>query len=279
MSGKILVIGATGTVGAPLVAELLARGERVKAASRSVNPKLETGAETALLDLANPATLEAALVDVDRIYAVEPTGSTDSMATLAPVVEAAAQRGIKVVLQSAMGVDADDAIPMRQVELLLEKSGAPYVILRPNWFVDNFASYWASGVQAGDVRLPAAESRTSFIDAGDIAAAAAAALMTNTHDGKAFELTGPEAHTYAEALDLLSEATGRKITYSPVDIATFVDEAVAGGLPRDYAEAMAEIFHAVREGWAANVTDSVEILTGQPARSLKSAITKLVSKL
>jgi uncharacterized protein YbjT (DUF2867 family) len=278
MSGKILVIGATGTVGAPLVAELLARGEKVKGASRSLKPQLPAGVEAVHLDLSNPATLEPALVDVDRIYAMEPTGSADSVTTLAPVIEAAARRGIKVVLQSAMGVDADDNIPMRKLELLLEKSGAPFVILRPNWFVDNFVTYWASGIRKGEVRLPAGEGKTSFIDARDIAAAAAGALTTNAHDGQAFVLTGREAHSYAEALELLSETLGRKIVYRAVDVPTFIGESVADGLSPDYAEVIAAIFQTVAEGWAADVTDAVDTLSGRPPRPLKSALQDLAGK-
>ena len=55
MSGKILVIGATGNVGAPLVAELLRRGERVKAASRNAGARFPSGAEAVRLDLSDPS--------------------------------------------------------------------------------------------------------------------------------------------------------------------------------------------------------------------------------
>src|SRR5688572_5012602 len=106
MSGKILVIGATGNVGAPLVAELLRRGEKVKAASRNAAAQLPSGAEAVRLDLADPATFEPALSGVDRIYALAPTGTIDVLGALKPLVEVAAARGVKVVLQTALGVDA-----------------------------------------------------------------------------------------------------------------------------------------------------------------------------
>ena len=279
MSGKILVIGATGNVGAPLVAELLRRGEKVKAASRNANARFPSGAEAVRLDLADPGTLEPALAGVDRIYALAPAGSTDPLAPLTPVVEAAAARGIKVVLQTAMGVDADDNIPFRRLELLLERSGTPYVILRPNWFADNFVTYWGAGVREGEIRLPAGEGKTSFVDARDIAAAAAGALTSDKHDGKAFVLTGPAAASYAEAAELLSAALGRRITYRAVDDRTFVAEAVANGVPQDYAELLAVIFHPVAEGWTAAVTDAVETLSGKPPRSLQSSIADLATRM
>lgn len=279
MSGKILVIGATGTVGAPLVAELLRRGEQVKAASRSAATRFPGGAEAVRVDLADPGMLEPALAGVDRIYALAPAGSVDPLTPLQPVVEAAAARGIKVVLQTAMGVDADDNIPFRRLELLLERSGAPYVILRPNWFADNFATYWGAGVREGEIRLPAGEGRTSFVDARDIAASAAGALTSSKHDGRAFVLTGPQAFSYAEAAELLSRALGRRIAYRAVDAKTFVAETAAAGVPRDYAEFLAAIFHPVAQGWAAPVTDAVETLSGKPPRSLQSSIDDLVPRL
>jgi uncharacterized protein YbjT (DUF2867 family) len=278
-TGKILVIGATGTVGAPLVAELLARGEKVKAATRNTAARLPAGAEAVALDLADPKSFEAALADVNRLYALAPAGSVDPLATLKPLVEAAIARGIKIVLQSAIGVDASDDIPFRRLELLLERSGAPYVILRPNWFTDNFLTYWGAGVAAGEIRLPAGDGKTSFVDARDIAASAAGALTSSAHDGKAFVLTGPQAFSYAEAADLLSKALGRRIAYRAVDGKTFVAEAVAGGVPQDYAELLAAIFYPVAQGWAAAVTDAVETLSGKPPRSLRSSIADLAPQL
>ena len=279
MSGKILVIGATGNVGAPLVAELLRRGEKVKAASRNAGARFPSGVEAVRLDLSDPTTLEPALSGVDRIYALSPAGSVDPLTPLTPVIEAAAARGIKVVLQTAMGVDADDNIPFRRLELMLERSGTPYVILRPNWFADNFVTYWGAGVRAGEIRLPAGEGKTSFVDARDIAASAAGALTSSAHDGKAFVLTGPAALSYAESAELLSRALGRRVTYSAVDDRTFVAEAVSNGVPQDYAELLAVIFHPVAEGWTAAVTGAVETLSGKPPRSLQSSIEDLVARL
>jgi uncharacterized protein YbjT (DUF2867 family) len=279
MSRNILVIGATGNVGAPLVAELLRRGEKVKAASRSATTRFPSGAEAVRVDLADPTTMEPALAGVDRIYALSPAGNIDPLTPLTPLIEAAAARGIKVVLQTAIGVDADDNIPFRRLELLLERSGAPYVILRPNWFADNFATYWGAGVRNGEIRLPAGEGRTSFIDTRDIAASAAGALTSSKHDGTAFVLTGPQAFSYAEAAELLSDALGRRISYRAVDAKTFVAEAVAGGVPQDYAELLAAIFYPVAQGWAAAVTDAVETLSGKPPRSLQSSIQDLAPRL
>ena len=267
MAGKILVIGATGNVGRPLVKALLARGEAVKAASRTGKPV--EGTEGVAFDVADPMTFPNAFEDVDRAFVMLPSGYTEAKALLLPVIEAAATRGVKVVLQSVLGVDADDSIPYRQAEIALEKSGVRWVVLRPNWFTDNFVNYWKPGIDAaGVIAVPAADGKSSFIDARDIADSAAAALTTDRFDGKAFNLTGPEALGYAEAAALISEAIGKPVVYQAVDDDTFVGILVGAGVPEVYARFLASIFYPVREGWTAVVTDDVRTLTGHPARQV-----------
>lgn len=265
MAGKILVLGATGNVGRPLVRALMARGEAVKAASRSGKPV--DGAEGVAFDVADPMTFPHAFEGVDRAFVMLPGGYTEAKALLLPVIEAAATRGVKVVLLSVLGVDADDSIPYRQAELALEKSGVRWVVLRPNWFTDNFINYWKPGIDAaGVIALPAADGKSSFIDVRDIADSAAVALTTDRFDNKAFNLTGPEAIGYADAAALISEAAGKPVVYHPIDDDTFVGNLVGAGVPEVYARFLASIFYPVREGWTAVITNDVRTLTGHPAR-------------
>ncbi|MCL8384484.1 SDR family oxidoreductase [Xanthobacter aminoxidans] len=266
MSGQILFFAANGNVGQPLVQALLAKGEQVKAASRA--GKAVGGAQGVALDMDDPSTFATAFAGVDRLFLLAPTGSLDITGRLLPVIEAAAARKVKVVLMTALGVDADDAIPYRQVELVLERSGTPFVILRPNWFADNFHTFWKAGIDHGVIAVPAAEGKTSFIDARDIAESAAAALTTDRFDGRAFNLTGPEALSYGEAAAILAPVTGKPIAYTPVSDDAFVGILTGAGVPEPYAGFLASLFHPVREGWTARITGDVETLTGHAPRSL-----------
>lgn len=266
MTRKILVLGAGGNVGRPLVQALLARGESVKAASRS--GKAVDGAEGVAFDYARPETFAAAFDGVDRAYVMLPGGHVNSKELLLPVIEEAAKRKVKVVLQSVFGVDADDSIPYRQVEIALERSGTRYVILRPNWFADNFHTYWKPGIDHGVIALPAGDGKSSFIDVRDIADSAAAALTSEAFDGRAFNLTGPEALGYAEAARLLSSVLGKPVSYQPIDDEAFIAMLTGAGVPADYAAFLAAIFYPVREGWTAAVTPDVQALTGKAPRSL-----------
>ncbi|MBX9841278.1 MAG: SDR family oxidoreductase [Xanthobacteraceae bacterium] len=268
MKGKVLVIGATGTVGRPLVKELLNKGHPVKAGSRT--GRSVEGAEGVALEFGTPASFESAFDGVDRVYVLLPSGYANSKELLLPVIQTAASRKVKVVLQSVFGVDADDSIPYRQVEIALEKSATPYVILRPNWFANNFHTFWKAGIDHGQIALPAGEGKSSFIDARDIAEGAAAALTNDSFNGKAFNLTGPEALSYADAARILSEAIGKPVTYNAINDETFIGILTDAGLSADYAAFLASIFHPVRQNWTAAVTGDVQTLTGRPPRSLKT---------
>lgn len=263
---KILVTGASGTVGTLLVAALVARGQQVKAASRSGRPF--DGAEAVRFDYTDRATYAAAFDGVDRLYLLMPADSLEVEAFLLPVIAFAAERNVKVVMQSMMGVEHAPEEPFHQVEQALKASLARWVLLRPNWFADNFHGIWAPAVAHGDVALPAADGASSFIDARDIAACAAAALNTDRFDNQAFTLTGPQALGYGEAAALLSRAAGRRIGYTPISDDAFVAALQSAGLPEAYGRMLTGLFSAVREGHTALVSDGVEVLTGRSPREL-----------
>jgi uncharacterized protein YbjT (DUF2867 family) len=266
MTRQVLVLGSTGNVGAPLVQALLARGVAVRAASRKA--VTVPGATPVIFDFADPATYLPALDGAQAAYVLAPTGTLDWVGAVGPFVSVAAERGVKIVLQTAIGVDSDDSIPARQLELAVIRSGARHVILRPNWFSDNFHLFWRHDILAGRIAVPAGEGRTAFIDARDIAAAAAGALLGDGFDGKAFNLSGPDALSYADAAALAAKVAGRPVAYTPIDDATFITNLTAAGVPQAYAAFLAAIFHPVREGWTAAVTSAVEDLSGQKPRSL-----------
>jgi uncharacterized protein YbjT (DUF2867 family) len=266
---RILVIGSTGNVGRVLVEDLARSGEPVRAATRNPGQwKGPDGVEPVAFDYAGQGTYAGALEGADRVFLIGPPDPAPHRAML-PFLEAAAHDGRKFVLMTAMGTEYEDSGSLRQVELAVERSGSPFVILRPNWFMDNFHTIWLAPIRhAGVIPLPAADARTSFIDARDIAASAAAALRTNRFDGQAFTLTGPEALTYAEVSAVLSKAAGREIRYVPVDAESFVKSLAGAGVPAELAQYLAVLFEFVRQGYTAAVSPAVEELTGQRPRGL-----------
>ncbi len=266
---KILVVGSSGNVGRALVEQLSRNGELIRAATRNPSRmKASAGIEPVRFDYSVPGTFAHALEGTNRVFLLGPPEPTPHKVML-PFLEAATRDNRKVVLMTALGTDRDDDGSLRRVELELERSRAPYVILRPNWFMDNFHTSWLEPIlHAGVIPLPAADSRTSLIDARDIGACAAAALRTDRFNGRAFALTGPQSLTYSEAASMLSSAAGRQIRYQAVDDDSFVKSLVEAGVPDDLARYLAVLFSYARQGATAAVSPDVEELTGRPPLSL-----------
>jgi uncharacterized protein YbjT (DUF2867 family) len=256
-----LVIGANGGVGSELVRLLQAQGDTVrKATSRPASAPDEVR-----LDLAAGTGIAAALDGADRAFLMAPPGHTDQDRLLTPLVDGARERGLqKLVLMTAMGANAHESIPFRQLELRLEGSGVPYNIIRPNWFMQNFHTYWLHGIRTqGRILLPVGQAKGSFIDARDIAAVAAVLLTTDRFANRDFDLTGEEALDHDQVAAILSDVAGRAIAYQDIAPSAMLEQLLAAGLPRGYAEFMLVILDAFKAGRAARITDAVHTITGR----------------
>ena len=263
---KILIVGATGTVGRDVARLLIEAGHDVVGTSR--DPAAQTSSahlQWRRVDVATGDGVDAAFEGVTRAFLLSPPGHADQYAVLAPLLEAARRRGLaKVVLMTAQGVDqAPPEAPFRRAELALEASGLPHAILRPGWFMQNFHTFWVGGIRARDaIELPAGNAPTAFIDARDIAAVATALLERDGTDG-GLTLTGPAALTHAEVAARLSAVAGRPIRYDNVAPEVFRQGLVGAGLPAAYAQVLVGLFEDVRAGWAAGVSEEVGRVLGR----------------
>src|SRR5262245_20626440 len=203
----ILIIGGAGKTGARVNALLRASGIPTRPVSRS----------TAIpFDWTRPETWPAALAGVSMAYvtyqpdiAVE--GATEAIAELSRL---ARKRGLeRLVLLSGRGEPG-----AQRAEAALQASGVPWTIVRASWFNQNFSEgYLLDGVLAGQVALPAGAIPEPFVDADDIAEVAVAALTEERHANRVYEVTGPRALTFAEAVSEISAVLGRPISYVQMD--------------------------------------------------------------
>lgn len=172
---------------------------------------------------------------------------------------------------TAMGVEhAPPEAPFRKTELLLETSGLNWNIIRPNWFAQNFNTFWISGILKDQkIYFPGGDAVVSFIDARDIAKVASNLLTSDNFNNQAFALTGPTAINHSEVAKILSKVTGSSITYVNITADDFKKGLLGAGLPEDYADFMNYIASALRDGYAAPVTDSISKITGKSALSFE----------
>lgn len=263
-----LVIGASGTVGSEVARLLAAQGQSVRRATHGV-PR---AADQVHLDLLSGEGLSQALQGVDQVFMLCPPGHTNQHVLLKPVIDAAKAQGVrKIVLMSAMGADADDSAPLRQAELHLIASGLAWNIIRPNWFMQNFHTFWLQGIrEEGKILLPAGQAKGSFIDARDIAAVAVSLLQRRDLDNRAFDLTGPEALDHDEVAAILSRELGRPIAYEDISPEAMRTRLLAAGLPADYAEFLLLILGFFKAGYAQTVSSAVQDITGAAPRTFEA---------
>ncbi len=265
-SKKILVTGAAGNVGHAAVKALLARDLQViGGTTRTETATLPPGIAAVRADFTDPAAMAAALTGVDRLFLVAPPMDPEAPAKLNPVIDQAKSKGVKhIVFNSALGVDQNEAAPLRIIEKHLMASGVDYTILRPNFFMENFSTgFIAPMIAQGGIFLAAGEAKTSFISTEDIAAVAAAAFAEG-HYGAEYNLTGPAALDHTQAAAIISEASGKTIQYQALTEEAMLQGARDQGMPEGAIEYIAILYNAVRSGWMAAVTDDVQKATGRP---------------
>src|SRR5919197_5687476 len=193
MAETILVTGATGTVGSEVVKQLLsAKGRReeedmiVKVAARSANDTTfkNVGVQVVQLDYNKSDTLSAALRGIDKLFLLTPFQS-NMVDLTSNLVNGAKNTGVKyIVKQSVLGADAEPGITPsrlhRQAENIIEESGIPFTFLRPNFFMQNFITFYSHFIKTqGAFYVPAGDAKASFVDVRDIAAVAVQALSRN----------------------------------------------------------------------------------------------------
>jgi uncharacterized protein YbjT (DUF2867 family) len=271
-----LVIGASGTVGTELVKLLRARGANVlEATSRALQRPGQVP-----FNLLSGAGVSEAVAQAEQLFLLSPPGHVNQHELLGPVIAAAKAQGLKkVVLMSAMGANADSNAPLRRAELMLEQSGLAWNVIRPNWFMQNFNTFWIAGIRGqGQILLPVGRAKGSFIDARDIAAVAAELLTHNRFNNRDFDLTGGVALDHDEVASILSQATGQRITYQEISSEAMHAGLLAAGLPAPYADFLVMILGYFKAGYAERTTDAVATITGrapltfeQYARDYRSA--------
>ena len=177
-----------------------------------------------------------------------------------------AQRNVRahghVVKLSVNGADVNSPVRVArwhgEGEKELEASGIPFTHLRPNAFMQNLLGLAPTIVSQGEFYQPAADGKVSHIDVRDIAAVAAKALTENGHQGKTYVITGPEALSYDDVARKLSTALGRPVKYVNITPEDFKKSLLGWGIPEFMADGLNEFFAAIRAGYCAVVTNTVE---------------------
>jgi uncharacterized protein YbjT (DUF2867 family) len=265
----VLVTGATGNIGRPLVAGLLADGARVRALTRDpAAASFPPGVAVAGGDYAAPGILAEAVRGADAVFVN--IGALREHA--GELIAAARGAGVsKIVMLSSIAVrdEGDQVLSLgrqhKAVEDAVKAAGVDWTILRCGGFATNTLT-WAANVQAERVvRFPYGQAALALIAEQDIAAAAVRVLLDSGHAGRTYVLTGAESLTQIQQAEAIGKAIGRPVRFeelSPEQFRQFATQHFPAPVVEDLLKALASYV-----GQTAYMTADLEKLTGRPATS------------
>jgi uncharacterized protein YbjT (DUF2867 family) len=253
----VAVLGATGTTGRRLTALLRQRGRAVRPLSRRSTPPF---------DWTDPGSWEAAVAGATGLYLMAPDGVPVDPAFVRLAVDSGTRR---IVLLSSGAIEEMGDTRLLDAERVVRESGAEWTVLRAGWMDQNFdEGFFRDAVLGGQLALPVGDLRQAFVDAGDIAAVAETVLTGDGHGGKTYDVLGPEALSFADALAVIGRASGRTVGFSRDPDAYLATQL---GYGRERAEVEAEV--AAFQALVARGDDApgavVPHLTGRPATTFE----------
>lgn len=267
----ILIIGATGNVGKALTLQLCERGEPVRVFTRDAHKveHLDPRIERFVGDLDKPETLQPAFEGVKRIFSI-----TFQLQQAINVIEAAKRAGIQQIVKLSSLEAGKPHLKVgrwhREKEEIIEASGLDWTFLRPGMFMTNTIEWWAETIKKqGAVYFPGGKGRVAPVDPGDVAGVAAVVLTQSGHSNKIYELTGPELLTIGDMAQIISSVLDKPIRYVNVPLFAARVQMFLSGMDGELVGALMEVANELRSDRGAQITDTVELISGRRARTFE----------
>ena len=275
---SILVTGATGQLGRLVIDSLLERGASTDSIVAGVRDESKAadiaarGIRIAVIDYGIPSTLTAALAGVDSVLLISSSEVGRRAAQHQTVIDAAAEAGVaKFVYTSAPKATTSDLVlapEHKATEEAIAASGLPAVILRNNWYTENYARDLATAGETGVLAAGVGEGRVASASRKDFADAAAVVLLEDGHIGEVYELGGDVAWTYADLAAAFTEITGREVVYQQISFDEQLAALTGAGLDEGTAGFVAALDAGIRDGALAETDGTLARLIGRPTTPL-----------
>ena len=274
--------GSTGALGGLVIQHLLAL--KVPAASIVALARSEAkaaglkakGLQVKIGDYGNKASLESAFNGVDRLLLVSGSEVGQRSAQHQAVIEAAKAVGVKLLIYTSISQADRSSNPLapehKATEAALKASGLPYVVLRDNWYTENYFDDLRQAKISGVIAAAVGAGKVASASRSDYAEAAARVLVSQGHEGKIYELTGAKAWDFQELAKTAAELLGRPVIFKNLSAVERHDGLVAVGLPEGVAAFVTSLDLAIEAGTLAAVSDDLERLLGRKPRSLKEGL-------
>ena len=278
---SLAVTGATGALGGLVARDLANRGlpQRLVVRSPERAPALD-GAHAVATAYRDRAAAERALDGVQTLFMVSASESADRLEEHRTFVDAAADAGVQhVVYTSFYGAAPDCTFTLGRDHFATEEHirsrGLEYTFLRDSLYLDFLPMVVG---EDGVIRGPAGDGRLAAVARQDVADVAVAVLLDpESHRGATYDLTGPESLSFAEVASILTEATGREVTYHDETDEEAYASRRRWDAPQWQYDAWVSTYTAVRAGEIETVTDDVRRITGHDPMSLRDVLASPVT--
>jgi NAD(P)H dehydrogenase (quinone) len=279
----LLIIGAAGQNGVATIKSLTEKhqdkyiiraGVRTEAKAKALMEQFPN-IETVILDLDQPETLPAAFNGIQKLFLI--IGNVENREEHAKnAIDAAVTSGsVKHVLfYSVVGAEYEAILFAKQFrygEKYLEASGLKWTHLRTIFFQENFPG-WADGIKQGAFYFGIRDGKFAPLNIADIGDIAAKILCTNGHEGKAYNITGPELLSGKDMAQIFSDVTGKAVEYISPDKDTTLSSLLDSGWPEWQAKGLLELFEVFASNQAALVSPDGEQLLGRQLTTMRSYI-------
>jgi uncharacterized protein YbjT (DUF2867 family) len=264
-TSQALILGGSGRTGSLVARHLVEHGIRARTASRR-------GSDV-FFDWDDPATYPGALTGTDRVYLVTPVLRVRYAGQVAAFLDQAEAAGVRHVtfLSTYNGDRAPREIDIAAAEAdLASREALTHSILRPAWVMQNFSDNHLPVID-GTLTVPSGGGSEAFVDAADIAAAAAETLLNpDAHTGAHYALTGPQAITFDDVAATIAAVSGQPVVYKDVDQEAWINGAIAAGVPAAYAVMLRWLTGAIIAGHGSEPTGDIETVAGRPPASFEA---------
>lgn len=258
MNSNILVIGATGKTGSRVIEQLRKKGLEPRLGSRNASPNF---------DWNDKESWVTALHGIERMYVtyypdLAVPGAKEAIKSLTHLAQ---DMGVKkIVLLSGKGEKEAEAC-----EQIVANSNLAHTIVRASWFNQNWSeSFFLEPVLSGEVALPLSDVLIPFVDAGDIAEVAAKMLLDDAYNSQIIELTGPELITFKDAVNMIAQATQRKLNFHEISLAEYVSDMKKMQVPSDVIWLIEYLFsHVLTNPENQKISHDIEEVLNRKAKS------------
>lgn len=271
----ILVTGATGNLGRLIIAGLLERGsdpQSIVAGARNTAKAADLGVRVVHLDYTDAASVATAVEGIDTVVLVSGSEVGQRVAQHRAVIDAAKAAGVsKLVYTSVPKATTSDLIlapEHKATEELIAAAGVPAVILRNNWYTENYVADLTRSAETGVLAAGAGDGRVASASRRDFAEAAAAVALKDGHIGEVYELAGDVAWTYSDLAATFSELTGREVSYVRLGFDDQVAALREAGLDEGTAGFVAALDAGIKDGALADTDGTLARLIGRPTTPL-----------